>query len=42
MSRAQSMDLYKRERVRIRDELVNKHQITRDELRRIVPYLFKR
>jgi len=41
-SRAQSEDLYKRERVRIRDELMNKHQIDRDELRRLVPYLFKR
>jgi hypothetical protein len=40
-SRARSVDFYKRERVRIRDELFNKHQINRDELKSIAPYLFK-
>jgi hypothetical protein len=40
-SRTNLVDFYKRERVKIRGELSNKYQIDRDELNRIVPYLFK-
>jgi hypothetical protein len=40
-SRTNLLDFYKRERVRIREELSKKYQIERDELKRIVPYLFK-
>ena len=40
-SRVSSVDFYKRERGQDPDELFDKHQIDRDELRSIAPYLFK-
>ncbi len=41
-SRAKVTDFYRREKLRIIDELSRKHRISRDELKKTAPYLFKK